>query len=171
MMKNRYRINVPQIARLGITVKDRKKAFKEIYEGYTKIYNVKLLYAYLNYDTEKAEKIDYCVIYKARNDENTGDLILFDSVVIHSDRSTPCYDYYRETGNKENFFQFGIEEMVTMGVDKFYEFLVRYLELSLDKDDDKYWKNKKYAPELANGLLDLSLQYVKKESPITSEEE
>ena len=170
MIKNRHRIAVPAVARGGITVQDRKRAFKEIYEGYTKRYNMKLLYAYLNFDVENAEKIDYCIVYKARNDDNTGDLVLFDSVVIYSDRCTPCYDYYRQTGNQDNFFQFGVEEMVTMDINKFYEFLVKYLDLSLDKCDENYWKNKESAAKFVNGLLDLSLQYVKKESPIVEDE-
>lgn len=170
MIKNKNRISVPAVARGGITVNDRKRAFKEIYEGYVKRYNMNLLYAYLNFDVENAEKIDYCVIYKVRNDENTGDLILFDSVVIYSDRCTPCFEYYKQTGNSDKFFQFGVEEMVTMDINKFYEFLVKYLDLSLNKEDANYWKGKEVAPDLVNGLLDLSLQYIKKESPIIKEE-
>ena len=64
---------------------------------------------------------------------------------------------------EEKFFNFGIDDIVTMEKSKFNEFIVKGLGLSINKNDPLYWKNPDNYKTLLNGLLDLSLQYTKKQ--------
>lgn len=161
MMKNSNRIQVPFKHRSWIEPAVRNVAFKEIYEGYTKRFSVKLLYAFLNHNPDLM--IDYGIIYSARNDDDTGDLIIYAIEPLFSDRCTPAYKYYRNMGKTENFFNFGIEEMVVMDKEKFYEYLYQRLDLNRKKGDPRNWKDPENGEELCKGLLDLSLEYMKKD--------
>lgn len=161
MAKNPNRIQVPHEEKLMITPEPRKIAFKQIYKGYASRFPLKLLYAYLNWDSELM--IDYAVIYKGRNADNTGDLILFDICPIHSDRCTPAYRYYKKVNKAGAFFDYGIDDMTIMVPEKFYEYIIHYLDLSIDKNDPLYWKRPEHAGNLCKGLLDISLYYTKKE--------
>ena len=160
MMKNPKRVRVPLDERKYIKPDVRKKLFKEIYSGYPKRYDVKLVYAYLNTDPDLM--VDYCVIYSGRNADNTGDLILFDIPPIYSDRSVPAYRYCRRTHQEDKFFEYGIDEIVIMDKYKFYEFITMKLGLSLKKGDETYWKNPNNYKEFIRELLDMSLLYQKK---------
>lgn len=161
MIRNPNRIEVPTDARSYITPHARDVCFKEIYEGYAKRFNIKLLYAYLNHDEDLM--VDYCIIYKARNDLDTADLIIYDCPPIYSDRCTPSYLYYRNLKKRKKFFQFGIDEMVIMEKSKFFEYLVLKLRMSKQKNDPMFWKLPRNGRKLVKGLLDLQMQYVKKD--------
>jgi len=161
LTNNPKRLQVPKEERMVITPEPRKIAFKQIYTGYRDLYGIQLLYAYLNWDPDIM--VDYAVIYKGRNADNTGDLILFDVSPIHSDRCTPAYRYYKKINKTKEFFDYGIDEMTIMVPEKFYEYITEYLLLSLKKDDPNYWKKPEHAGEVCKNLLDLSLYYTKKE--------
>lgn len=167
-MKNRNRLRIPWEYRHHIDPDVRIKVFKEIAKGYVDRYDFKCIYAFLNTDPDFL--IDYTLIFKARNDENSGDLILYDTVPINSDRCTPHYVYYKESGNLDKFFQFGAEEMVTMIPKRFYEFLQVHCELSRNKKDENYWKNPSCAKELTDEMLHLSLGYNRNKIPIPMED-
>ena len=160
MFKEKDELEIPMAERRFIRPDLRQKLFTEIYTMYSKKFGVKLLYAYLNSDPEII--VDYCVIYAARNDANTADLILFDIPPIHSDRSTPGYRYCKRVKKTNEFFNYGIDNMVIMERSKFNEFIEMSLELSLDKKSDKYWKRPEHYKDLLQALLDMSLIYVKK---------
>ena len=160
MITSKNKLKIPP-EELRFTKPDiRSKLFKEIYSGYKNIYGLKLIYAYLN--TDPSLLVDYCVIYKARNDDDTTDIIVYDIPPIHSHRSTPGYRYCRRTHQENKFFESGVEDMVVMDKNKFYEFIMYNLEYSLDKNDPKYWKNPENYKDLLQGLLDISLRYNKK---------
>lgn len=162
MMKNSNRIHVPFEYRSVIAPDVRARVFKEIYEGYPKRYSsMKLLYAFLNHNADLM--IDYGIIYSARNNDDTGDLIVYGIEPIFSDRCTPAYRYYKNMHKTENFFQFGVEEMVVMDKNKFFEYLNQKLDLNRKKGDERYWRDPKNGEELCKGLLDLSLEYMKKD--------
>jgi hypothetical protein len=160
-MKNKNRLNVPFEQRSSINPEMRQKVFQEIYEGYTQKFGIKLLYAYLNHDPNIM--VDYCVIYKARNDADTTNLIIYDVAPLFSDRSTPSYLYYKRMHQVDKFFQYGIDEAVIMDQSRFFEFLRVRLELNRKKGDPNYWKNPVHGGELCDSLLELSLEYVKKD--------
>ena len=159
MMKSSKKINIPVNELKFIKPEIRQKLFLEICNGYPKRYNVKLMYAYLNSDPEII--VDYLVMYSARNDENTADLILFDIPPIHSIRSTPGYRYCRRTHKEDEFYEYGIDDIVVIEKDKFYEFITS-IGLDRDKNSEFYWKKPENASELLSGLLDLSLRYNKR---------
>ena len=160
MITSSKRIKIPPEELRFIKPDVRQKLFKEIYSGYTNRYGMKLMYGYLNTDPEIF--VDYCIIYKARNDDNTADIIVYDIPPIHSDRSTPGYRYCRRTYQEDKFFEYGVENMVVMDKVKFFEFITMNLGYSTDKSDPLYWKNPANYKDLLQGLLDISLRYNKK---------
>ena len=160
MINPNKKLKIPANEKQFIMPDVRQKIFKEIYTMYQRTYNIKLIYAYLN--TDENLMVDYVLIFKARNNDDTKDLIVYDCVPAFSDRSTPGYRYCKRTGVTKEFYQEGINSMVVMERDKFYEFIKFGLGLSLDKSDELYWKSPNNYKELLEGLLDLSIRYVKK---------
>lgn len=161
MIDNDKKIAIPLDELKFIKPDVRMKLFKEIYTEYTKRYpSMKMIYANLNHDA--TVMVDYCLIFKAKNNDGFGDLILFDVPPIHSNRSTPGYRYYRRTKQEDNFYESGVDEIIIMELNKFYEFITLNLELSLDKKSPKYWKSPDNSSILLKGLLDMSFRYNKK---------
>lgn len=160
MMKNANRLSVPQSEKKFISPELRQKLFLEIKNGYKTRFNMKPIFSCLN--TNPEIYVDYLVVYTVRNDMDTMDLVLFDIPPIYSDRSTPCYKYYRKMKKEDQFFQYGVEDMTTLDRNRFYEYIVKQVGLSLEKDDPLYWKNPDNISELLPWLLDLSLHYNKK---------
>lgn len=159
MIKDYNQITVPKEEKLWITPNMRQKCFDEIYNGYLRRYpQLKLAYAYLNFNPEEDDKTDYCVIYRTRNDDDTMDLILFDIVPAYSDRCTPAYRYYRKVKKEDNFFRYGINDMHIMIKPKFYEYLESGLSLSKDKNHAKYWRKPEFAPLVCKELFVLALR-------------
>lgn len=160
MIQNKNRLKIPQEYLHHIDPNVRVEVFKEIIKGYTERYNFKCLYAYMN--TDPTFLLDYGLVFKGRNDDNTNDIILYDMVPINASRCTPHFLYYKDSGNLDKFFQFGAEEMVIISPNKFYEFLATRCLLTRDKTDKMYWKKQEHAREMTGELLDLSLGYVRK---------
>lgn len=159
-MKNPDEIlDIPFEETLFINPDLRVKLFTEIYTKYQKMYGLKLLYAYLNYDA--SVPIDYVIIFKGRNAADTGDLIVYDIQPIHAARSTPGYRYCKRNKITDDFFKEGVSTMTVMEPMKFYEFITHELRLSRVKKDENYWKSAKNGSVLLKGLMDLSLRYVK----------
>lgn len=148
-------LKIPYEERRWIEPRVRMKLFKEIYEGYPKLYDVKLFYAALNTNSDLL--LDYCIIFKARNDDDTCNIVLFDCPPIHSSRATPGYRYMRRTNREEEFFDNGISNMGLMTEGRFFNYITSILQLSLKKEDDLYWKSPKNAVTLIEGLHDNSL--------------
>lgn len=151
----------PEEVRVPISGNLRQKLFTEIYKTYSKLYGVKLIYAFMNTDPNLI--IDYIVIYKTRNDDDTTDLIIFDASIVYGSTCTPAYRYCRLNKKAKKFYQNGIENMVTMQKSKFYEFIQEGLGLTLDKESPLYWKNPENYELLCEGLLDLATRYRKRE--------
>ena len=163
MLDKNKKINVPINERKFIKPDIRKKAFKEIYLTYQEKYkhvSMKLVFAYLNTDPNKI--IDYIILYKAKGNDGT-DLILYDAVPAFSDRSTPGYVYCKRNGIADKFYEEGIESMVRLSKDRFDQFIELGLHLSLDKNNELYWKDSKNIEDLIRGLMDLSFQFNKKQ--------
>ena len=160
MIDGRNKLHIPPDEKKFITPKSRQKMFKHIINGYTERFGMKLIYAYLNSDPNLM--VDYCVIYTARNEDNSGDLILFDIPPIHSDRSTPGYRYCYRVRKEDEFFQFGVDDMTILAKEKFYVFITMGLGLSRDKNSPDYWKKDENYEDLLQGLLDMSLRYTKR---------
>lgn len=160
MINSDKKLKIPAKEKHFILPDVRQKIFTEIYTMYQRKYTVKLLYAYMNTDPELI--IDYLVVYKSKNTTGDKDLIVFDCVPAHSDRSTPGYRYCKRTGITNDFYEEGINSMVVMEKNKFYEFITHGLGLSTDKNDKLYWRSPDNYKELLNGLLDLSVRYVKR---------
>lgn len=160
MMKNRNKLKVPPQFKHRIGPKARIEVFKEITAKYQSYFGIKCIYAFLN--TDPKFMVDYGLIFKGKNDDKTHDIILYDIVPINSDRCTPEYPFYKNSGKEKNFFQYGIEEMVIMSPNRFYEYLEDLCGLYRDKNSDEYWKSPKNAKKLSECLLELALGYNRK---------
>lgn len=154
------KLKIPAKEKQFIMPDVRQKIFKEIYTMYQRKYTIKLIYAYLNTDPDLM--VDYLIIFKTKNTAGNKDLIIYDCVPAHSDRSTPGYRYCKRTGITDDFYEEGINSMVVMEKNKFYEFITSGLGLSTDKNDPLYWRSGENYKDVINGLLDLSLRYVKR---------
>lgn len=160
MITSSKKIKIPPDERRFISPDIRQKLFKDLCNNYKSKLNLNLIYGYLNSDPEIM--IDYCIIFKVRNNDDTGDLILFDVPPIHSDRSTPGYRYCKRTHQVYKFLEYGIDDMAVMDKNKFFEFITLNLGLTRNKNDYLYWKNPDNYKVLLQGLLDLSLRYNKR---------
>ena len=160
MLDNNKKLRIPIDELAFIRPEVRQKLFKEIYITYQNKYNIKLLYACLN--TNPDVLVDYCIIYKTKNDDGTKDLIIFDVTPVSSDRSTPGYRYCKRNKITDDFYDEGINSMVIMERSKFFEYIEMNLMLSKDKNSEDYWKGPKNSDKLLKGLLDISFRYVKK---------
>lgn len=160
MIRNKNKLRIPYQYRHQIHPKVRVDVFKEIAAKYQSYFGIKCIYAFLN--TDPNFMIDYGLVFKGRNDDNTHDIILFDMVPINGDRCTPEYVYYKNVGKEKNFFQYGIEEMVIISPHRFYEYLEMLCGLTRNKSDDEFWKKPENAKKLTENLLELSLGYNRK---------
>ena len=160
MIDSSKKLNIPPSERKFIKPDVRQKVFKEIYTTYKTKYNIQLMFAYLN--TDPSRVVDYIVMYKAKDDSGTTDIVLYDIVPAFSDRCTPGYLYCRRNKKTDDFFENGIDAMTILSLDKFNEFIDMGLGLSRDKESELYWKNPNNIDDLLRGLLDMSLQYKRK---------
>lgn len=160
MRKNKNMIGIPHAALTRIIYPDmRKKVFLEILDVYQKRYNLKLMYAFLNTDSELIA--DYACVFQTRNTANTADLVVFLVPPIYTELSTPGYRYCRNNKIASKWFESGIKMMVALTKENFYGFIVNVLELSLDKKSPAYWKNPENYFVVLTGLQDLSHVYNK----------
>lgn len=159
MIKNKNKLRLPlhHIHRIHPTT--RVNVFKEITAKYQSYFDIKCIYAFLN--TDPKFMIDYCLIFKGKNDDQSHDIILFDIIPINGDRCTPEYPIYKKAGKEKNFFQYGIEEMPLMTTHMFYGFL-EFNGYSRDKNSDKFWKKPELAKKVTKELFDWSLPYNRK---------
>lgn len=154
MIKNKNRLRIPLNHPRMISPAKRVEVFKEITSKYQSYFGIKCIYAFLN--TDPRFKIDYCLIFKAKNDDKTHDIILFDAVPINGDRCTPNYLYYKNVGKEKNFYQFGIEVMPLLPPKLFYN-QIQLLGFDRDKNSDKYWKKPENAIKVVDELFDWTL--------------
>lgn len=134
-----------------------KKIFTNICNGYRNRYKLELVCAY--YSSNMQGIYEYMVIFKGRNKDDTGDLILFDVPPKGSTRSIVGYRYYYRLGKLDSFFKFGIDNMTIIRMDQFYDFLKNGLLLSTEKEDNVYWKSKEHIEDVLEGLADLQILY------------
>ena len=159
MIKNRNKMKMPFHHRHVIRPATRVKVFKEIAAKYQSYFGLKCIYAFLN--TDPKLMIDYCLIFKGKNDDGTHDIILFDVVPLNGDRCTPEYPIYKKAGKEKNFFQYGIEVMPLMTPQMFYGYL-EFNGYSRDKNSEMFWKKPEHAKKLSKGLFDWTLPYNRK---------
>ena len=149
----------PMDERLIIYPKPRQDLFKNLLENYPIFYpELKLIYAALNYDSEL--KIDYIVIFhsKAPGKEN---MLIWDAPFQYSNRSIPSYRYAVKQNLYNDFFKECVSHFCVIRKDSFNEFLTSDLckNLSLDKNDPKYWKLPENTHDLISGMSDMGLRY------------
>jgi len=142
-----------------ILPKARQELFINMVENY-KIFcpKIKLIYGGLNYNSEY--KADYIVIFEA-NPENQKRLIVWDCPYIYTNRSLPGYRYAIKNNQYVDFFRECAMHFCQLEEDKFYEYLTSENcdNLSLDRRDERYWKNPDNIEDLIKGITTLSLRY------------
>ena len=157
IVKHEKELTIP-LEEKGLLPKETtKKIFTNIYNGYRNRFNLELICAY--YSNNFNIMYEYMIMYKGRNTENTGDIILFDIPPRGSSRSVAGYRYYYRQGKKEDFFKFGIDNMVIIGAEYLTEFLQSKMLLSTKKEDENYWKSKEHIEDVMIALADFGLTY------------
>lgn len=171
-------LRIPQEQLNYIDKNDRPKYFLNIVNEYKKRYpEMKLIYCFLNIDPKCP--VDFVLLFSTRaysqDKKHCISTIVYDIPLIYTDRSIPGYRYCLAMDYNHNiptedkhskssqYFEAGVHRLVRVEKNKFDEFINKYLKLSLQKDNEKYWKKAEYAPQLAKGLVDLALRYNKKD--------
>lgn len=156
-LKSEHELTIP-FEEKGMPSKETtKKIFMNIYNGYRNRYGLELICAY--YSANLQGMYDYMLIFKGRNKDNTGDLILFDVPPKGSTRSVVGYRYYYRMNKVDSFFKFGIDNMTIIRLEQFYDFLQNGLLLSTKKEKENYWKSKDHIEDVLEGLADLQILY------------
>ena len=149
----------PMEERYYIYPKPRIELFLNLIENY-KVFcpGLTLLYAGLNYDSEL--KIDYLVIFHTHTDKD-GDVILWDSPFLYSNRTVPAYRYAVKNNLHKEFFTECMSHFCQISENKFIEFLESNMcnYLALSPEDPKFWKLSENSHDLMKGMSEMSLQY------------
>ena len=161
MIDKNKKLNIPRSEKVYITKDVREKLLIDLLNEYENRYDTLTLeYVYLNNNPEKP--LDYIVLFKTRNDNNTMDLIVYDAPLIYSDRSIPGYRYCKREKMEKLFFEEAIGSMVILTEARFKEIIEVTIGLEYDNEGERHWKNAEYAEMIAAGLVDISLRYVRK---------
>lgn len=105
--------------------------------------------------------IDYFIIFKSIADGK--EIIFFDAPYIFTNRSICGYRYCLRENKTRDFFIDAIHCMTRMSRPKFDEYIENICELSLEKNDKLYWRNKDNFPVLMEHLIDLQIRFVRSE--------
>ena len=161
MFANDKELNVPMEERLMVYPEQRQGLFINLVENY-KVFcpNLNMIYAGLNFNSEL--KIDYIVIFETNL--RGKDLILWDCPFAFTNRAVPAYRYVVKNKLHKEFFDTCMQHFCQVEREKFYEFLGSDLcgNLSLNKNDSKFWKLAENSPALMKGMSELSLLYTPK---------
>lgn len=148
----------PQEERLFVYPEARQKLFINLVENY-KIFcpELQIIYAALNYDSEL--KIEYLIIFHTVLEGQ--EVIMWDCPFLYSNRAIPAYRYAVKRSMHSEFFTECKAHLCMIPQDKFIQFLGSYLcgELSLDPEDERFWKNPSMMGDLMRGMSEMSLQY------------
>lgn len=160
MLQNPYKkLKIPKEELRFIMPDARKKLFLDMLNEYKKrAPELKLQYVY--YNTDSSFSIDYLIIFRAKT--ANGNVIVFDIPYLYTDRTIPGYRYCKKNDILDDFFYEAQNLMTSLSEVRFYEYLNMMVGLSTDKNSDLYWKDPKNAIQLAKGLSDLSLRFVRK---------
>lgn len=141
----------------------RQKLFINLVENY-KIFcpDLSIVYAALNYNSEL--KIEYLIIFHiVKKEENGTDraLIMWDAPFLYSNRAIPAYRYAVKKNMHQQFFQECRNHLCMIPQERFLEFLQSYVggELSIDPNNERFWKNPNMVDTLMHGMSEMSLQY------------
>lgn len=153
-----HEIDVPFDEKKFILPQSRIKLFNNMIDNFKVYYpGLKLLYAYLNFNSETP--VDYLLIFSYDVDGESK-AIYWQIPYLYSNKTLPAYRYICKNGLYETFFTFCMESMCKMPYEKFKEFIPSNLcNLSFDKTDSKFWKNPDNADILTKAMANLSLQY------------
>jgi hypothetical protein len=154
-------LSVPVEEKAFIDPRVRPKFFMDLIQNYKDRYpNFKLIYAYLN--TDAKIPIDYVIIFSTKNVDNTMDLVIYDAPLLYNDRSLPGYRYCKRLKIEDDFFKEATNNMVSLSLVRFNEYINMMLNLSIESNNELYWKRPEYAKTFCKGLLDLSLRFNKR---------
>lgn len=155
-----HELDIPFEEKTFILPEPRIKLFKNLIDNY-KVFcpELKMIYAFLNFNSKTP--IDYLLMFTAKS--NGQKVLLWDAPYLYSNKTIPAYRYICKHNLFEQFFKYSEESLCRMSYSKFEEFIPCNLcNLSLNPNDEKYWKNSDNADDLLSAMADLSLQYTPK---------
>jgi hypothetical protein len=91
-------------------------------------------------------------------------IVMLDAPMTFTERSIAGWTLAVEQGNLDGYFRFMLDKMLRMDESKFYEYVQHMALLSLDPNDERYWKRLENTPKLTRDLEELYARYTKRES-------
>lgn len=125
---------------------------KEIKNRYT---GIKLVYGFLNQD--QLDICEFILIYKKVNEVKnvkTTVYAIFNATKF-GNRSLECFDLCRKSGDLDAYFKEFFDQSVVYTEPVFESLIKDELQLSLNKDDKKYWKNIENSRIIIDKLMEL----------------
>jgi len=160
MIDKNKKLNIPREEKLFIQPTVREKLFLDLINEYEKRYpGMTLEYAYLNSNPEIP--MDYILLFKTRNTDNTVNLIVYDCPMLFSDRSITGYRFCKREGKLDDFFEEAIASMVRFPEIAFKEFIEEIVGLDyFNEESQNYWKNEEFTERVSNNIMALAIRYV-----------
>lgn len=161
MIDKHKKLVIPIDEKLYIMPDVRAKLFSKLLQDYAKYYpKYKLIYGVLNNKATATMAVDFMLIFEYKVGNNN--VILIEAPFQYSDRTIPGYRYCLREGLIQDYFEEAGELMVRMPAYRFYEFLNLRLDLSDNPESEDYWKREEHAEKLTEGMVDLSVRFVRK---------
>lgn len=140
---------------------DMLRKFKERYPG------LKIIYANCTtgdrIDTTKPNP-DFILIAKGRlvSDDPKNrpiDVVVVDAPMVFTDRSIAGWTISVENGNMDGYFNYMLDKALRIDERRFKEYIVHMALLSLDPEDELYWKRPENTKKFASELSELYARY------------
>ena len=91
-------------------------------------------------------------------------IILVDCPLIFTERSIAGWTIAVEEGNMDGYLKYMLDKALRIDESRFYEYITNMALLTLDKNDERYWKSPKNALKVATELEELYTRYNRKNS-------
>lgn len=89
-------------------------------------------------------------------------IILVDCPLVFTERSIAGWTIAVEEGNLDGYLSYMLDKALRIDESRFYEYLTNMALLSLNKDNELYWKSPKNAEKVATELEELYTRYNRK---------
>jgi len=157
MFKHTHPFEIPRDELLWIDPQTRKTLFYNMLDNY-RVYcpNLTLEYAYLNFNSKLP--FDYTVVFSGRSTTKER-IMAWKCAYVYSWDSIPGYRYVVREGKHAEFFDDQMKTMCRISRGRFNEFIQMMCQLSLNEQDESYWKSPYFAETLLDNLSELSLRY------------
>lgn len=157
------------IKRTFAILPDRDRYFNDLIQQFKKKYpQMKIVYANnmmgARMDPSRPNP-DFIIIAKYTVDQpgrRPINVMMVDAPMLFTDRALAGWTISVESGNLNGYFDYMMEKALRIDQTKFYEYIQHMALLSLDPQNELYWKKIENADRLVKDLSELYARYNKK---------